>query len=136
MGWVGGHLHAFRMRDPKDPDNQRSYIEFQANPDSDFDTGQKIFKDHKGKVKDYCIEYKGKRIGVYEYDFGDGWEHKIEYEGKVPALKELKEYPILVAGKNQCPPENCGGPRGFAELKEILADPTHEDYEDKRFEAA
>ena len=28
-------------------------------------------------------------------------------------------------GQRNCPPEDCGGPWGYAELLEILADPAH-----------
>ena len=39
--------------------------------------------------------------------------------------------PSCVAGKGACPPEDCGGAWGYAELKEILADPAHEDHQDR-----
>ena len=32
-------------------------------------------------------------------------------------------YPACIAGEGACPPEDCGGTYGFAELKEILAGP-------------
>lgn len=35
-------------------------------------------------------------------------------------------YPSLVAAKGACTPEDCGGPWGYAELKQILADPSHD----------
>ncbi|MGH7264089.1 MAG: IS1096 element passenger TnpR family protein, partial [Candidatus Rokuibacteriota bacterium] len=37
---------------------------------------------------------------------------------------------VLVAAKGACPPEDCGGPWGYAELKEILADPSHEQHQE------
>ena len=39
-------------------------------------------------------------------------------------------YPSCVAGKGACPPEDCGGTWGYAELKEILADPSHGGHQD------
>lgn len=36
----------------------------------------------------------------------------------------------LTAGEGACPPEDCGGPPGYARLLEVLADPRHEEYED------
>jgi hypothetical protein len=39
-------------------------------------------------------------------------------------------YPILVAAKGACPPEDCGGPWGYADLKAILADPSHEQHQE------
>jgi hypothetical protein len=34
-------------------------------------------------------------------------------------------YPICIAGKRACPPEDCGGTWGYAELLEVLRDPHH-----------
>ena len=34
----------------------------------------------------------------------------------------------LIDGKGACPPEDCGGPWGYAGLKEKLANPQHEEY--------
>ena len=44
--------------------------------------------------------------------------------------KEGIRYPVCLAGERACPPEDCGGPDGYADLLKIIADPTHEDYED------
>jgi hypothetical protein len=35
-------------------------------------------------------------------------------------------------GKRHCPPEDCGGPWGYAELLDALADPAHPEYADRR----
>jgi hypothetical protein len=62
----------------------------------------------------------------YLYDFGDGWTHDIEVLGSGgPA-------PACVDGHGACPPEDCGGPGGYAELLEVLADPTHAERERMR----
>ena len=58
---------------------------------------------------------------TYIYDFGDDWIHHIVLE-KITDEQHAK--PILTAGKGACPPEDCGGPWGYAGLKETLADPT------------
>ena len=39
-------------------------------------------------------------------------------------------HPVLVAAKGACPPEDCGRPWGYADLKEILADPSHEQHQE------
>jgi len=66
---------------------------------------------------------------LYTYDFGDDWEHEIVVEELLDADPEAR-YPVLVAAKGACPPEDCGGPWGYAELKEILADSTHERHQE------
>lgn len=65
----------------------------------------------------------------YTYDFGDDWEHEIVVEDLLDADPDT-HYPALVAAKGACPPEDCGGPWGYADLKEILADPRHEQHQE------
>ena len=65
----------------------------------------------------------------YTYDFGDDWEHDIVLEETRTAVPE-ETYPSCVAGKGACPPEDCGGAWGYTDLKEILADPAHEEHQD------
>jgi hypothetical protein len=64
----------------------------------------------------------------YEYDFGDSWEHTIlvekVLEGEGPAR--------CLAGKRAGPPEDSGGPWGYAEKLAILCDPEDEDHADIR----
>jgi Plasmid pRiA4b ORF-3-like protein len=64
----------------------------------------------------------------YTYDFGDDWQHEIVVEDLLDADPDT-HYPALVAAKGACPPEDCGGPWGYAELKEILADPSHQQHQ-------
>ena len=66
----------------------------------------------------------------YTYDFGDDWEHEILVEDLLDADPDT-HYPVLVAAKGACPPEDCGGPWGYANLKETLADPNHDEHQDK-----
>ncbi len=63
----------------------------------------------------------------YLYDPEDEWRHKVTIEEVVPR-NELMEYPVCVAGENACPPEECGGPEGYSDLLECLADPECEDH--------
>ncbi|NEW81359.1 MAG: plasmid pRiA4b ORF-3 family protein [Mariniphaga sp.] len=65
----------------------------------------------------------------YLYDFGDDWSHKITFEKLVPEDIKL---PVCLNGKGACPPEDCGGPWGFENMKIILADPTHDEYQDMK----
>ncbi len=47
---------------------------------------------------------------VYAYDLGDGWEHDVAVLGRGG------ERVGLVSGEGNCPPEDCGGPFGYAQL--------------------
>ena len=42
------------------------------------------------------------------------------------------EYPRVLDGARSCPPEDCGGTSGYANLLDILTDPKHEDYQHMR----
>jgi hypothetical protein len=66
---------------------------------------------------------------IYEYDFGDSWEHLIEVVKIGPSEEDVK-YPVCLAGELACPPEDCGGLWGYYEKLEILKNPKHEEYED------
>lgn len=62
--------------------------------------------------------------GTYNYDFGDDWQHDVEFEAV--ALREARtKYPRCLGGANACPPEDCGGPPGYAELQEAMVDAEH-----------
>lgn len=59
----------------------------------------------------------------YVYDFGDDWHHTITVLG--PGGTE----PGCVDGQGACPPEDCGGPGGYAKLLATLADPSDDEHE-------
>ena len=62
---------------------------------------------------------------IYEYDFGDCWRHEILFEG-FRAGDPKTTYPTCVKGARACPPEDCGGPWGYARYLDALSDPQHE----------
>lgn len=56
---------------------------------------------------------------LYTYDMGDSWEHEILVE-KILLREAEQLYPICLTGKLACPPEDCGGVWGYAELVEAI----------------
>jgi hypothetical protein len=62
----------------------------------------------------------------YLYDFGDGWEHEVVVVG--PG----EERPGVVAGEGSCPPEDVGGPHGYANFRQVMADPDHPEHDHLR----
>jgi Plasmid pRiA4b ORF-3-like protein len=113
MGWDGDHLHAFdidgrRYGDPATTDEVANENRLTLN----------------GVIK------SGVRRFGYNYDFGDDWEHIVTIE-KTLAPVPGQAYPACVDGKRNCPPEDCGGVWGYAELLEILADPAHPEREER-----
>lgn len=64
---------------------------------------------------------------VYEYDFGDSWEHTITLE-KVVKSNEFRA--TFVEGIGERPPEDVGGEGGYTEYLRIMADVNHPEHED------
>jgi len=71
---------------------------------------------------------RGMRFG-YLYDFGDGWEHEVTFEGCFATEPGVK-YPRCVEGARACPPEGMGGTGGYADIVEAIRDPRHENLKD------
>jgi len=71
------------------------------------------------------------RVGThfeYLYDFGDSWRHDLLLEAIVLPDAEA-DYPRCLAGERSAPPEDAGGPSGYADYLEAMADPGHEEHE-------
>jgi hypothetical protein len=67
----------------------------------------------------------------YEYDFGDGWRHRIAVEKRLPVDPERNTRPMCIAGANDCPPEDVGGPPGYLDFLEAMHDPVHAEHLDR-----
>lgn len=76
------------------------------------------------------LEDVGARSLKYLYDFGDGWEHTVRIERVTEAVPGLV-YPRLIAATGRCPPEDVGGPWGYREFLEAIADPDHEEHAER-----
>ena len=66
---------------------------------------------------------------VYEYDFGDGWEHLAVVEKVLPPEKGAR-YPICLTGKRACPPEDVGGIWGYYDFLQAIHDPEHSEHDE------
>jgi hypothetical protein len=111
MGWQNCHLHMFEHQGERigEPDEESPEMTDEED----------IF------VSDVFTK-KGSKLR-YEYDFGDGWEHIITCQGR--QYSEESEVSIL-DGRRACPPEDCGGIPGYANLLKCLSDSTHPEHED------
>ncbi len=116
MGWYDCHLHQFSI----------GGIDYgQPHPDLGF--GQDIRNEKSVPLSRVVPGEKFKFD--YTYDFGDGWEHQIVVEKVLPPDPEV-QYPVCLKGKRNCPPEDCGGIWGYAELLEVLTESEHPDHEE------
>ena len=113
MGWTDSHLHVFNVGalrigipDPEWPED---------------------VSERGVSLRD--VLHQGVRRFRYEYDFGDDWQHDIAVE----ALFEPEPgaaLPRCTAGKRSGPPEDSGGPWGYAENLDAFADPDHPEHEE------
>ena len=118
MGWTNSHLHQFKIDGVR---LRRSRIALRGLGGRDA-TGQ--FTAAPRSARSFPTDGKRFRFD-YEYDFGDGWEHEILFEGCLQAEKGTR-YPLCVEGERACPPEDVGGIYGYQEYLEAMADPKHE----------
>ncbi len=118
MGWTNSHLHQF-IKDRT----------FYARKILDDVLWGEMDSIDYSKIRIYDLLKKEKDKIIYEYDFGDGWEHDIILE-KIETNVRDKYIPTCLDGKNNCPPEDCGGIWGYSDMLEILKHPEHEEYEE------
>lgn len=128
MGWWNEHLHEFRIKNPQTGEKDTIGV-----PNDDGFEPYEPVEEKEAKIADYFLQPKDKAL--YTYDFGDGWDHDVVLEKIIPAAPDTT-YPKCIAGKRACPPENVGGVGGYEELLEIIADPTHPEYENKMSDLA
>jgi hypothetical protein len=112
FGWTDSHLHDFEARG----------VHY-GQPDSELEME---------RLDEHCVPLeevlrKPKDTMNYEYDFGDGWMHKVVLE-KVLANAESRDTLSCIAGERACPPEDCGGPWRYAELLNALSDPSNTEH--------
>lgn len=119
MGWTNSHLHQFEIRGKRYGD-----LELLDDGFDDFDCVDST----KTMISD-IVPATDKRFAFeYEYDFGDGWEHEVLFEG-CPSMEKGKKYPICLEGEGACPPEDVGGVWGYQDFLATIADPKHEEHE-------
>lgn len=116
MGWLNCHLHQFIA------DNV-----IYGLADDDFALDFDVEDEARYRLSDLLRTEKHSLI--YQYDFGDGWEHKVVLEKILPDDSK-QPLPICLKGSRACPPEDCGGIWGYAQLLETLKNPADPEYED------
>jgi len=116
MAWEDYHLHQFTIKrrvysvpDPEDADYERKVI------------------DERRVRLSKVVSQVGTRFD-YHYDFGDNWHHDLLLEAILMPDPNI-QYPVCVAGARNSPPEDCGGPFGYAKFLEAIRDPRHKEHE-------
>lgn len=119
FGWDDYHLFSFS------PGGYNSTPEI-GIPDPEWDM-EETLDCKKTKLNEIFMTEKQKY--TYIYDFGDDWTHTVVLE-KITADKPLRA--DCLGGKGACPPEDCGGPWGYGNMKEILNDPKNPEHEEMK----
>jgi len=113
MGWTNSHLHQFSVGKKRigDPHPDLGDLEDEA---------------------DFALSDVAPRKGakfIYEYDFGDDWQHEIRVE-KIDDNVVDHKHPVCTDGERNCPPEDVGGIWGYEELIAASGNPKHERHEE------
>lgn len=119
FGWDNYHLHQFQIDGV-----------WYSQPAPDGDDFGMDFEDETDVLLSKLLPKSSRKARwVYEYDFGDGWRHEVLFEG-FPPIDPKAKYPVCNEGERACPPEDCGGPPGFANYLAAITDPDHEQHEE------
>lgn len=116
MGWEFEHLYRFEV----------GGVEF-SDVESDMD--DEVQDVRAFKLSDVIPASHRRPRFSYEYDLGDGWKHQLIVEERFEP-KPGVAYPVCIAGARACPPEDCGGPWGYADFIEAIQNSKHKRHEE------
>lgn len=117
MGWTNSHMHQFNV-------GERLYSDPRVETDDDLG----VLDENVTAVMETAPRVKS--AFLYEYDFGDSWEHWVIVEKVLDPDPAASTVAQCLDGARACPPDDCGGAFGYANLLEIIMDPKHEEYEE------
>ena len=116
MGWKHEHLYQFRGK------NNLLYVNSREMKE---ETGSFMaflsharFQNSEKTSLEMVLQPKGERL-KFEYDFGDSWEHDLWVKGARDYAPNEEPVIKLLKAHGECPPEDCGGVWGYAELLEL-----------------
>jgi len=120
MGWTNSHLHQFNDGATyyTDPDLEDDDFIDEPRPVNEFTVLISDLLSNKDDLILYC------------YDFGDSWDHSVVLEKILKEHSQYTGYPVCLDGERACPPEDCGGVSGYADLCDIMEDPDNDEYDE------
>ncbi len=118
MGWTNSHLHHFRLGDRtfSAPSFQLEAFEGDPPVEDEETSGIELF------LRATSAPF------LYEYDFGDSWMHRITFDAVPEGLPVTPRRATCADGSGACPPEDCGGPPGYANLIKVMGNPKHPEH--------
>jgi hypothetical protein len=102
FGWSDSHLNRFRI-------HGKDFGVYQI--------GGPVFDEDSRKVRMADFQFRVGERFLYEYDFGDHWEHQIRLE-RIGPLNPKRTYPVCIGGQRSAPPEDCGGVLVFQQRRD------------------
>jgi len=116
MGWTDSHLHQFRVGDT-----------CYGTPDPELDF--EVVDEKKVRLEDVLRRPKARM--VYEYDFGDGWEHDVVLESAVPAMPK-RRLSARIGGQASVSSGGRWRIGGYYHFLEVMADVKHPEHRNVR----
>lgn len=116
MGWTNSHLHQFVVGET-----------FYGIPDDEFEDAVEI-KDERDFTIAKVLPKKGQKI-VYEYDFGDSWEHLVVVE-EIHSPRGWQPQSQCIEGARRCPPEDVGSTPGYENFLAAIKNPKHPEHKE------
>ena len=123
MGWQDYHLHEFVVHPAEGGPAARIGI-----PDDDFAGARPTIPGWTVPLSRYFSRETHRDVPpfTYDYDFGDEWRHVVTLEELRPPGRG--KLPRCAGGARRCPPEDCGGPPGYAEFLKAISSPRHREH--------
>jgi len=109
FGWTDSHLHDFQI-------DGKNYGKLDGTIGK-----EEILDERKAKLSG--LIHAGQRF-VYEYDFGDGWQHDVIVE-QIEDAPEPMGSAFIIDGARACPPEDVGGSWAYGEILTALQSTPH-----------
>lgn len=106
-GWLDYHLYAFQ------PEHSRENLAVSPYYEP-WDDAEEVPVGTEVPLETFFRETGD--TAIYEYDFGDSWQHRVTLTGFQQCAGTKRR--ILLAGARAFPPEDCGGVRGYYECLE------------------
>jgi hypothetical protein len=99
FGWTDAHLHRFRIHGRDDGVSREGGLGFSQGA---------------REVRLIDFQFRCNERFLYEYDFGDRWQHEVRIEHDLKA-ESKRAYPLCVGEQRAAPPEDFGGPWALLE---------------------
>ena len=118
FGWTNSHLHQFRDGERVISDPAFELDEFEDSPP--------VLDERKVTL----MQVAPRRLDelLYEYDFGDSWEHTVMVAKILDPDAAAAKVALCLDGARACPPDDCGGVWGYEDLLKIIRNPRHKEH--------